>query len=167
MNNMKNNIVYLFIIVVLFASCNEHKKEITQVVDKIPNVKNTQESEAYTLLKNQCYACHSINAPSHDDIIAPPMIAVKKRYLRMYRDKEEFVEAVSKWAINPIEENAIMRGAVSQFKVMPKQSFNEAELRKIAEYMFDNELEKPDWFMAHEKEMHGGGKGRGMGRKFD
>ena len=164
---MKKNIVYLFLFVVLFTSCNENKKELTQVDAKMSNVVYSKESEAYTLLKNQCYACHSINSASHDDIIAPPMVAVKKRYLRLYDDKEEFVEAVSKWALNPEPDNAIMRGAVSQFKVMPKQIFKEVELKKIAEYIYANELEKPDWFMAHEKEMHSGGKGRGMRRRFN
>ena len=62
--------------------------------------------------------------------------------------------------MNPDQEKALMRGAVDQFKLMPKQAFAEDDMRKIASYIYDNELEEPSWFAAHEKEMHG--KGRGM-----
>lgn len=163
---MKNNIIYFFLAALLFVSCNENKKELSQVADNTQEtIEYTQESdEVYTLLKNQCYACHSINSPSHDEVIAPPMVAVKRRYSRMYDNKEDFVDAVSKWALNPEKESAIMRGAVAQFNVMPKQVFKEEDLKKIAAYIYDNELEEPDWFNAHEKEVHGGnGRGRGMG----
>jgi len=160
---MKNNIIYLFVVGLLLVSCNESKKELSQVVEnKLDTGEYNQNDDAYILLKNQCYACHSVNSASHDEIIAPPMVAVKRRYSRMYDNKEEFVEAISKWALNPEKENAIMRGAVAQFDIMPKQVFKEEELKKIATYIYDNELEEPDWFKAHEKEMHGG-KGKKNG----
>lgn len=80
----------------------------------------------------------------------------------MYPEKEEFVQAISQWAKDPKEEKAIMRGAVTQFKVMPYQHFDEADLIKIASYMYDEELEVPAWFPEHEKQMHGrNGKGKG------
>ncbi|MCK4561342.1 MAG: hypothetical protein KAT78_00390 [Flavobacteriaceae bacterium] len=164
---MKNNIIYFFLGALLLVSCNENKKELSQVTDNDPvTIESKQElGDAYVLLKNQCYVCHSISSVSHDDIIAPPMAAVKRRYLRMYNNKEDFVNAVSKWALNPEKDNAIMRGAVAKFNVMPKQVFKEEDLKKIAVYIYDNELEEPDWFKAHEKEMHGeNGRGMGMGR---
>ncbi len=164
---MKNNIIYFFLAVLLFVSCNESKKELSRVADNTLAINDYKQepSEIYTLLKNQCYACHSINSSSHDEIIAPPMVAIKRRYTRMYDNKEDFVDAVSKWALNPEKESAIMRGAVAQFNVMPKQVFKEEDLKKIAAYIYDNELEEPDWFSAHEKEMHGGkGRRMGMGR---
>jgi len=163
---MKNKIFYLILTTMLFVSCKDEKKELSPIAEnRFATVADIQESEAYMLLKNQCYACHSINTTSHDEIIAPPMVAIKRRYSRMYDNKQDFVEAVTAWALNPVEDKAIMKGAVSQFNVMPKQSFKELELKKIAAYIYDNELEKPDWFATHEKEMHGAGNGRGMGRK--
>jgi hypothetical protein len=57
-----------------------------------------------------------------------------------------------------------MRGAVSQFNVMPKQIFKEDDIRKIATYIYESNLEKPAWFEEHEREMHGG-KRNGMGMK--
>jgi len=119
-----------------------------------------QLGEAYELFKTNCYACHNPNTESHDAIIAPPMIAVKKMYSMKYTTKEDFVVAVVAWASNPTSENALMKGAVTRFKVMPKQAFKTADLKKIAAYIYDNDIEVPSWFAAHEKQMHGkGGKG--------
>lgn len=160
---MKKEIIYLIIGVLMFVSCGQNKKDIVQLSKTVPDHSFSQESDTYAMLNTQCYICHSISAVSHDALIAPPMVAVKKRYLRIYNTKEEFVNAFSKWALDPNENDAIMRGAVSQFNVMPKQIFKEEDVRKIATYIFENELERPKWFEEHEKEMHGG-NGRGMKR---
>jgi len=149
----------------LFFSCKPNKeveklKEITSI-----EVNNNQiKPEGYNLLRNNCYACHSVTAQSHDGIIAPPMEAIKRRYKVSYKTKEEFVDAMTNWALDPKEENALMRGAVNQFKVMPKQPFNKDEIIKIAEYIFDNELEKPTWFKTHFDDEHPNGMGNGQGK---
>lgn len=129
-----------------------NKKKITQ------KEQITQSNEGYELMKANCYACHNPYTETHDNVIAPPMIAVKRMHSMKYTSKESFVNAVVAWASDPKEENALMRGAVMTYKVMPKQAFKEADLKKI---------EEPKWFAAHEKEMHdkGQGKGRGMMKK--
>ena len=167
---MKNIIIYLFFAMLLVVACKEEKKESASLIKEIEIVESKQDSIAYNMLKTKCYICHSITAPSHDNIIAPPFEAVKRRYTMQFKSKEDFVNAVTKWTLNPTKENALMRGAVMQFNVMPKQNFKEEEIRKIASYVYDNKLETPEWFEVHEKEMHdedgtGRGKGRGMGRK--
>ncbi len=150
---MKNNAIILVAAMLLLVSCNQDKKNITQLNKNVLINQNNTESEAYQLLSTQCYICHSINSTSHDALIAPPMVAVKKRYSRLYNTKDEFVNAYSKWALNPNKEDAIMFGAVTQFNVMPKQNFKEEDIRKIATYIFENELEQPAWFEEHQKEM--------------
>lgn len=145
----------------LLFSCNESKKELSKSDHKISVNEHNKESDGYTLLKTQCYICHSVTSKSHDEIIAPPMAAVKMRYSRIYKNKESFVEAISDWAIDPKAENALMRGAVKQFNVMPKQIFKKEDLEKIGLYIFENELEVPEWFAEHEKEMHGNRGGMG------
>ncbi|WP_456442619.1 c-type cytochrome [Psychroserpens sp.] len=148
----------------VLASCNKTKQDTVSKTESVAvNATKVEQSEGYTLFKNNCYACHSVISASHDEIIAPPMVAVKRRYQKSYTSKETFVEAFVNWSKDPKEENALMRGAVQQFKVMPKQVFNEADLKKIASYIYDNEIEQPDWFEAHFKEEHGG-KGNGMGK---
>jgi hypothetical protein len=152
---MKKNALILIAVMLLLVSCNEDKKNLTQVNKNVPDIQYNTESEAYQLLSTQCYICHSIISTSHDALIAPPMVAVKKRYSRLYKSKDEFVNAFTKWALNPNKEDAIMFGAVTQFNVMPKQNFKEEDIKKIATYIFENELEQPVWFNAHQKEMQG------------
>ena len=118
------------------------------------------QSESYLLFKNNCYACHSVLSKSHKELIAPPMEAIKRRYVMNYNNREEFIEAIVKWVQEPNEKSALMFGAVQQFKVMPKQEFIEEELFKIAAYIYDNEIEQPEWFQAHFNQQHNS-KGRG------
>ena len=53
------------------------------------------------------------------------------------------------WIQNPNEKDAKMLGAVKRFGVMSKMNYPDDVIRKIADYMYDNELEKPDWFEDH------------------
>lgn len=159
---MIKSIVFLMMMSLLFISCTEKKKELPKVVSNDLKTEFVQNSEGYDLLKMRCYACHSVVSASHDAIIAPPMAAVKRRYSMQFSTKESFVNAITEWAINPNTNDAKMKGAVAKFQVMPKQNFKEEEIRKIAVYMYENGLEQPEWFAAHEKEMHGNGR-RGMG----
>lgn len=160
---MEKHLIYLTLVVGLLFSCTENKKVLTNIDHKMPVQEYNKEADAYQLLKTQCYICHSVSSVSHDVIIAPPMAAVKMRYSRTYKTEESFVEALSSWAIDPKLENALMRGAVKQFNVMPKQVYKKEDLEKIALYIYENELEAPEWFAEHEKEMHGNG-GAGMER---
>ncbi len=161
---MKNIVLILFSILLLLTGCKKEKTNILSITQNIPEAKVKLESKEYDLLKTNCYVCHNPNSTSHENLIAPPMAAIKKRYLRLYDTKESFVGAVSKWTMNPTEDNAIMRGAVMEFNVMPKQNFKEEDVKKIATYIFENKLEEPKWFENHERGMHRGGQG-GMGRR--
>jgi cytochrome c551/c552 len=160
---MKPIILIQAILLFFFIGCSE-KKQDTSIKIAEANISVQIQSDGYTLLKNNCYACHSVTTKSHDEIIAPPMIAIKRRYKMNYNTKEEFVNAITNWASNPTKEHALMRGAVMQFNVMPKQPFIKDDLIKIADYMYDNELEKPEWFENHFNEQHPNGMGKGMGK---
>lgn len=162
---MKLKFLVLASISMLLFSCKQNK-EVDQLKEiTIADVNKDQlNHEGYNLLRNNCYACHSITAKSHEDIIAPPMEAIKRRYKILYKTKAEFVEALTNWAINPKEENALMRGAINQFKVMPKQPFDKNDIIKIAEYIYDNKLEKPAWFESRFNDEHPNGMGNGQGR---
>ena len=162
---MKTNFIKLVVFLMIFSSCNKQKSSD----DFNKNIASTIESddaEALKLFQQKCYACHSVATKSHDEIIAPPMIAVKKRYSMQFDNKEDFVNAVVAYASDPKAENALMIGAVNKFKAMPKQAFEEADLKKIAAYIYDNEIETPVWFEGHFQQNHknGQGMGQGMGR---
>jgi hypothetical protein len=115
----------------------------------------SQKEIGLKLIEKHCYVCHSVNSNSHDEIIAPPLAAVKWRYSRQYSNKEEFVSAMVDWIMDPKLGKSIMPGAVDKFKVMPKQPFDKTEIVSIVNYIYDNPLEEPVWFEEHQKDMHG------------
>ena len=92
------------------------------------------------------------------------MVAVKRRYMKEYDSKEDFVKAIVAYAIDPKTENALMIGAVDKFTAMPKQDFKEDDLTKIASYIYDNEIETPEWFEDNFQQKHKNVQGIGNGR---
>ena len=110
------------------GSCNQNKSN-TQVLkasflgsfnDEIVETTSAiLDSTTYTLLQNTCMTCHSAIGKTHDALIAPPIIAVKRRYMMAYDEREDFIKNVVAWAKEPKEENGIMFGAIDKFKTMP------------------------------------------------
>ena len=173
---MKKYLLVLGTVAVIgFSSCGQnnskaeehgaHEHDDAATEEAVQKVAD-KTSKGYQLMKQKCFACHNPNTESHDAIIAPPMIAVKMHYAKHFETKEAFVDAFVKWSQDPTEENAVMKGAVKRFQVMPKQIFDKEDLTKIATYVYENDIDKPDWFDQHLKEDHGGGLGmdsKGMG----
>ncbi|WP_179317698.1 c-type heme family protein [Winogradskyella undariae] len=161
---MKNSILIL-VLALISVSCNSNKKEensysrVGKVVTDHPGKQ---------LMEINCYTCHSLTA-NETNRIGPPMIAIKRRYLRNETTKEQFIASMQSWIKNPSEENAKMFGAVKRFGVMPKLNFPEETIDQISEYMFDFEIDQPEWFEDHYKKENGNQKGRrngnGQGKK--
>jgi cytochrome c2 len=130
--------------------CNKGPSE--KKIDKTDKTKiQSKNHPGKKLMETKCYACHNPISPE-DQRIGPPMIAIKKHYINENTSKEEFIKDFVSFVKNPSEDNAKMRGAVRKFGVMPKQYFKEEDLKAIAEYMYDNEIEKPEWFQKHWEE---------------
>lgn len=147
----------------LFASCNQSKSTDYVVARaEISTTNYPAANEGYELMKNNCYVCHNPKAASHDDIIAPPFKAVKNRYTKTYSDRTDFINAVVDFVQNPEEDKALMKGAVNQYKLMPKLPLPTEDLEKIAAYIYDNKAEAPVWLEEHMQEQHD--KGKGMGK---
>jgi len=155
-------ILTLFISV-LILSCNNSKNKDLSAFEKNMKANNHPGKK---LMETNCYVCHSPTA-SHDNRIGPPMVAIKKHYIDNETTKEQFIADMKAWIKNPNEADAKMRGAVRRFGVMPMQAFPEETIEKIADYMYDFEIDQPEWFEDHfneEKEKHNGnGQGKGMG----
>ncbi len=168
---MKIKLLLFLGITAAFFSCgsssSENKEAVTEVSEKVVASEVIAAidtvSASYILLKSQCLICHG-GGVSHDAIIAPPMQAVKWFYSQRFSTKEEFVERMVAWGANPTEEKSLMKGAVKRFKIMPKPATSEADLKTIAEFIYDNELQSPDWFAERFEKMHREGK-KGMGMK--
>jgi len=122
---------------------------------------NIEEGEK--LFKATCNACHGIAVGGMDmnKRIAPPIVGVRKHYLDAHPDKESFVKAITSWLEKQSPEKSLMPGAIQKFKLMPPLSVPKEDAEKIAAYLYSGNIEVPEGFEKHEKEMHGMGK-KGM-----
>lgn len=153
--------VYLLTILSLFlVSCNNSKNKKLSAFD---TQMEANKHPGKKLMETNCYTCHSPSA-SQADRIGPPMIAIKKHYIDDNTTKEEFIADIQSWIKNPNAQDAKMHGAVKRFGVMPKQAFPEETVAKIADYMFDYDIDQPEWFEKHFNEEKGNHKGQGQGK---
>ncbi|MCB0466756.1 MAG: DUF3365 domain-containing protein [Aequorivita sp.] len=161
-----------------FTACNTNtRNEYLAIAENTVNTETEiiQEHPGKKLMENNCYVCHNPKT-AEDAMIAPPMVAVKMHYISGETSKEEFIVAMVEWSKNPSEEKSKMPGAVKKFGLMPYQFYPEETIKQIADYMYDNDIEEPQWFDAHYKQMHGDrpqmkgrmghgkGNGKGMGK---
>lgn len=112
------------------------------------------------LFNNRCMICHKL-APTHDELLAPPMRGIQMNYKRQFDTQQEFIDAIVNWASSPDSTKSIMPGALDQFGLMPYLSFKEEELQLIAKYIYDADFPRPVW--AGDGGMHSKSQGKGMG----
>jgi cytochrome c2 len=142
-------ILFTVALIIQFVSCNKSNNRNFYGENNNSAVKDSIHP-GKKLMETYCYACH--NAINNEkNRLAPPMIAVKRHYLFENSSKEDFIKNIQKWITNPTEENAKMFGAVRRFGVMPKQPFSEEIIMQIADYMYDNDIDQPEWFEEHHK----------------
>lgn len=136
-----------FITIILIASffgCQ--KSEKTSYVEKSDVLNVVQEKHpGKKLMEMQCYICHNPKT-AEQNRIAPPMIAIKNHYLKKGISKEDFIKDIQKFVKNPTVENSKMSNAVKKFGLMPKQYYSDKTIREIADYLFDNDVEKPQGY---------------------
>ncbi len=158
---MKSKIAFILIAMIAFWSCKNNSNEDSKYTNSTP-LESQDEHPGKKLMEVNCYVCHSPTA-SHDSRIAPPMIAVKQHYLTEGVSKKEFIKSIQKFMKNPNAEDSKMPGAVRRFGVMPKAVYPEATITLIADYIYDFDIEQPEWFEDHVKQEQGKGQGKGMG----
>lgn len=156
------NFILLILLSVFVLSCNNSKKNEYSAFQKQFEAKKHPGKK---LMETNCYVCHSPSA-SHEDRIAPPMIAIKKHYINDDTTKEQFIEAMQAWIKNPNQDDAKMYGAVRRFGVMPKTPYPEETIKQISDFMFDYDIEQPEWFEDHFNEEKGKRKRQGMGKGY-
>ncbi|UOB17260.1 Tll0287-like domain-containing protein [Abyssalbus ytuae] len=147
--------IFAFILLVVFAlSCKENKKDEYIKKRDIETAYEKQVHEGKKLMETYCYACHN-PVTEEKNRIAPPMEAIKRHYITAKTDKDQFISEMLSWIKNPIEENSKMPGAVARFGVMPATPYPDNVIRQIADYMYDNDIQKPDWFEEHYNQERG------------
>ncbi len=147
-----STLIFLFMLCSTY-SCSDIKKEDTTrsstLKHKLPKANNS------TLLFDQkCMICHITKGKTSETMLAPPFYEVKERYLKASMDKEDFIEIVGDWVKNPSADNVLIPDAVKHFGIMPNLNYSEKNINQISQYIYDNDMPKPEWFDAHEAE-HG------------
>jgi hypothetical protein len=128
----------------LLGSCSSGEESIEESKNNGALVIKNYD-RAIQLLNEKCFACHSNKIP-HDNLLAPPMIAVKTRYLKEYPTKEEFVNEFVSFVNQPKKEDALMKRAVEKHGLMPAQGTKIEDLEEIALYLYEADIEKPEWW---------------------
>lgn len=133
------------VFVLLFVNCDKHKSKNEMIKT---DVTKAQVHPGKKLMEVHCYSCHHPTA-DEDNRLGPPMIAIKMRYINDETTKEEFIADMQNWIKNPVESNVKMYGAVKRFGIMGNLPYPERVIEQIADYMYDNDIEQPEWFQDH------------------
>jgi len=149
---MKKTLLAIGILCLLLFNCNNTKKKTVYIAQSNPQ-KTDSIHPGEKLMKVYCYSCHNATA-NENERIAPPMIAIKRRYILDNTTKNEFISDIKSWISNPTEKNAKMFGAVKRFGVMQKLPYPDGVIEQIADYVYDNDINKPVWFEAHYEQMN-------------
>lgn len=146
----------LILAILSFISCDKkEKKSFYESRDGSETATiEISAQEAKKLMENKCYICHNPSS-SEKNRIGPPMAAIKAHYMKDSENREEFISEFWHFVERPTKEKAKLKGAVKRFGVMPYQKYKEEEIRAIAAYMYDYQIEEPDWFKSHWEEKQG------------
>jgi hypothetical protein len=153
-------ILSLFLSIIFFTNCKQKPDNLNNAMTKddieaIDNVKILSSEEGLALLKTNCYSCHNPVSASHDSIIAPPMVGAKAEYKILYTDRAKFIARMSDFIAAPTKGNAVMKGPVWRFGLMPPPTLDKKTIQEIVAFIYDNDLEAPTWFPAHYENEHG------------
>lgn len=129
-----------FVLVFWFSySCTTKNKQTNQT-----ELNTEATTKALALLDNNCLSCH--NPQSYlKQRIAPPISEIKEQYWSEAITAEEFTQKIIHFVNNPTEENSIMHGAVRNFGLMPKISYNENDLKAISQYIYQTDFTSNEW----------------------
>ena len=139
---MKSFFSILLISIMVSISCSEHYRSKNSS-QRLQN-NEVQASEAKEILTTVCQSCHHPSAAPNDRF-APPLQVAKLNYLALSNDKAEFVELWSDFILAPSPEKAKLHSDVDEFGMMDPLGYSEDQIRSIAIFVYDNELERPDW----------------------
>ena len=165
---MKVNLCIVILLIGLI-SCNTNQKKDNYAKSENSNkelAQNVQFNEkGYKLMTQKCYLCHfeKPDPSKKDQMIAPPMLRVQEHYKPTYPNKTDFVDAIVAIVKNPSLEKTLMPGAIKKFNLMPKLIYDEAELRLIAETIYDYDFGSAP---KMNREMSGGTLALDNGKKW-
>ncbi|MGF1557849.1 MAG: DUF3365 domain-containing protein [Flavobacteriaceae bacterium] len=160
---MKN--LLLIALAFALASCKDVKKSEYRSAESTVEMKAVVAGASHPgkkLIERECYICHDPKA-SQESMFAPPMVAVKTYYINEKTTKAQFTENLIKWVNDP-ETESKMPGALFEFGSMPYIPYPDDAIAQIAEYMYEYDIERPEWY--DDALAEGNGKGILMNRNI-
>lgn len=150
-------VITLLIISITFFSCNNQPKKVDYSKKSSKEIVKNKETThpGKELLETKCFVCHNATTP-HNERVAPPMIAIKAHYINKNTLLEDFTKEFVSFVLKPSKDAAKMRGAIRRFGLMPYQKFKEDDIKKIADYIYNYQIEEPSWFKEHWEEKQKG-----------
>lgn len=106
------------------------------------------------IFNQNCSVCHSVAPPPK---AAPPIIPMANRYHMTFQTKNEGVNHLVAYLKAPNKSKAVDPQAITRFGLMPPLRLPDAELRVVAEWVWDQY--NPNMGMGR-----GMGMGQGRGR---
>jgi len=90
------------------------------------------------LYNANCTVCHI----ETDTKVAPAMHEIKENYLRAYPEKNDFVNGMTTWLLNPNATTSMLQHAVDKYKVMPDLAYDKQMLNFITSYIYDTKFKE-------------------------
>lgn len=144
--------------VVILSACGGTDTKPASTTSTLTNNTNTSKVAAPNergaeVFRSQCMTCHAVDMESGK---APPIFAVKDHTIKVYADREAFIKRVATWIKTPDANDVLMPGAVNKFGLMPAMpQINDNDAQAVAAFLFDTNLNQPDWYKAHYEAEHG------------
>ncbi len=117
------------------------------------------------IMEQECYICHDPKI-TRARRIAPPMESIKRHYIDVGTTKDEFTKALIRWVNDPRTESKML-GAHAKFGPMPYMPNPDDAVTQIADYLYDNEIDRPKEFDLYFAMAHPNGVGEGECECFD
>ncbi|MEX0289886.1 MAG: DUF3365 domain-containing protein [Flavobacteriaceae bacterium] len=159
--------LFFMVMAMVFTACKDNQK-LTAPINEAELEKEGLAQKVHPgkqIMEQECYVCHHPKA-SMADRIAPPMEAIKRHYIDSGVTKEAFTKDLIRWVNDPTTETK-MPGAHARFGPMPYMPIPDDAVAQIADYIYDNELEQPEWFDNHFRQAHRKGSGMRQCDCFD
>ncbi len=157
----------LFTVLTVLTGCKETAPQnpIPSDMTNSEQVRTEVPHPGKRIMEQECYICHDPKI-SRARRIAPPMESIKRHYIDVTTTKDEFTEALVRWVNDPRTESKML-GAHAKFGPMPYVPNPDDAVAQIADYLYDNEIERPEEFDFYFAKAHPNGVGEGECECFD
>lgn len=132
--------IILGLIIFTFLGCNRNLRSDQSKLE----LTDTERMEAREIVTTVCQNCHHPTA-APDNRLAPPLEIAKRNYLASSSSKADFVDQFTRFIIAPTQEEAKLHSDVEEFGMMDPLGYSEEQIRAVAIFVYETDLEKPDW----------------------